>query len=74
MQEVKSNMISHVGHDPETNTLRVRFKNGGQEYEYPTLTAEEHAALIGAESIGKHFQTHIRPKHAGNKIPGSIAS
>lgn len=29
MKPVKSSSIDEVGHDPETQTLAVKFKNGG---------------------------------------------
>lgn len=66
MQEVKSSIISHVGYDPAMNELRIRFTRGG-EYLYKGVSQEEHAALMAAESIGKHFQAHIRPQHTGAK-------
>ncbi len=56
---VKSSSILSIGHDPQTNTLEVEFANGGI-YQYADVTAEHHAALLAAESLGKHFQTHIR--------------
>lgn len=66
MKAVDSSTISHVGYDPATNELRIRFTRGG-EYLYKGVSEEEHAALMGAESIGKHFQAHIRQQHAGEK-------
>lgn len=66
MQEVKSSTISHVGYDRSTHELRIRFTRGG-EYLYKGVSEEEHQALMAAESIGKHFQAHIRPQHAGTK-------
>jgi hypothetical protein len=69
MKEVSSSQIHSVGHDPETNTLRIRFKdrthkNGvivpGSTYEYDGVPAEVHAGLLAAESVGAHFGTHIR--------------
>lgn len=56
---VKSSSIASVAHDPATNTLEVQFANGGR-YQYEGVTADDHAALLGAASIGKHFQQHIR--------------
>ena len=73
MQEVKSSTISHVGHDPQTNELRVRFHHGG-EYTFAGVSADEHKALMGADSIGKHFHAHIRSKYSGVKIPGQQTS
>lgn len=61
MQPVTSSQIAAVGHDPETNTLRIEFKKGGV-YEYEGVSAEEHQALIGAESIGRYFGQNLRSK------------
>lgn len=66
MEEVKSSTISHIGHDPATNQLSVKFLNGST-YVYEGVTAEDHKALMEAESIGKHFGQHIRPKFKGQK-------
>lgn len=66
MQEVQSSTISHIGYEPTSQELRIRFKHGG-EYLYKNVTEAEHAALMAAESIGKHFMANIRPKHTGAK-------
>jgi hypothetical protein len=56
---VKSGSIAAIGHDAERNVLAVQFKGGGL-YHYPNVTAQAHAALIGAKSIGSHFGQHFR--------------
>lgn len=56
---VTSSNIEAIGHDPETNTLRVQFKGSGT-YDYAGVSAEDHAALVGAGSIGSHFHKNIR--------------
>lgn len=62
---VKSSSISAIGHD--ASGLHVRFANGGT-YHYPDVSAAEFAKLKGAESIGKHFQAHIRSKFKGAQV------
>lgn len=66
---VKSSQISAIGFDPPTGRMRVRFvdrrgKDGamipGGTYEYSGVAPEDHAALIGADSIGAHFHQLIR--------------
>lgn len=63
---VKSSNIKSVGHDPATKTLEVEFNSGGV-WRYADVPAEKHQALIGADSIGKHFGQHIKGVHAGTK-------
>ena len=63
MKPVKSSQIHSVGHDPATKTLAVRFYAKGEPgpvYHYPEVTAEQHTAFLGAESIGKHFHANFR--------------
>jgi KTSC domain len=69
MTSVKSSQIKAVGHDPKTKTLAVEF-NGGGLYHYPNVTAEQHKALMEAESIGSHFHKNIKinPDHPHKKI------
>jgi hypothetical protein len=67
LQKVKSSSISHVGHDPATRTLSVKFTNGAT-YNYKGVSAEQHARLLAADSIGTHFQTSIRSKHKATRI------
>ncbi|MCD9096152.1 KTSC domain-containing protein [Luteimonas fraxinea] len=66
--DVDSSQIHSIGHDPETNTLAIRFTKGYREnrgpgalYHYANVDAEAFAALRDAESIGKHFGQHIKP-------------
>lgn len=62
----KSSQIESIGHSGDT--LAVRFKNGGTEYRYSGVSAEQFAALQKAESLGSHFSKHIRSKIKGVKI------
>lgn len=64
---VKSSSLASVGHDPATNELHVEFRNGSV-YVFSDVTAEHHAALVSAESLGKHFATEIRGKFAHRKL------
>ncbi len=71
MHPVESNQIAAIGHDPETDTLAVQFTTKtdrpGSVYHYANFDAEQFAALRGAESVGTHFNQHI--KNAGDKHP-----
>lgn len=70
LNPVESSQIAAIGHDPETNTLAIRFpsKTGsGSVYHYSNFTATDFEAFKNAESLGKHFGQHIKP-HA-DKFP-----
>lgn len=56
---VTSSMVKSVGHDGDA--LDVEFHNG-KVYRYAGVSAEDHQALLGAASFGKHFGEHIRGK------------
>ena len=62
LKTVKSSNIEAIGHDPETNTLTVRFK-GGNVYHYEGVDADKHKALMGASSVGSHFHANIKNLH-----------
>jgi hypothetical protein len=59
---VNSSIIKSAGHDIANNVLELEFSNG-KIYRYANVPAEKYAALLAAESIGKHFGTHIKPHH-----------
>jgi hypothetical protein len=64
LSPVESSQIEAIGHDPETNTLAIRFKDyrGGRGalYHYANVTTEDFEVFRGAESIGRHFKTVIK--------------
>lgn len=62
MTPVKSSNLSAVGYDPATRALTVQFKSGASHH-YADVSPEAHAALMAAESVGKHFHAHIRSAH-----------
>ena len=57
--KVNSTAISEVGYDKETHTLRVQFARGA-EYEYPDVPEDEFRGLVGAESVGRYYNAHIK--------------
>lgn len=67
MQDVESSQIHSIGHDPETNTLAVRFYRGYGDnrkpaalYHYANFSTSEFVQFRDAESLGRHFKEHIR--------------
>lgn len=71
MKEVKSSTISHVGYEDNTNTLKVKFKDGA-EYHYQNVPKKEHDDLLNAESVGKHFVKNIRNSYKFTKVSDRI--
>jgi len=65
LTDVESSQIAAIGHDPETNTLAIQFKNWKGErtslYHYANVAANDFEAFKGAESLGRHFGRHIKP-------------
>lgn len=62
---VESSQIAAIGHDPETNTLAIQFKNWKGDstslYHYEHVSAEDFASFQAADSKGRHFDKHIKP-------------
>lgn len=79
MKPVKSSQIHAVGYDPATKQMRIQFLSGkdrapGPVYEYDGITSAQHADLVAAESVGKHFGTYIRGNAAikFRKLGGAV--
>ena len=67
MTPVESSNIREIGHDADTNTLAVRFKNGGL-YNYAGVDADKHTALMKADSVGAFIHANIKGVHKHTKI------
>jgi predicted RecB family endonuclease len=60
---VVSSAIRAIGHDPQARKLHLEFSDG-KVAEYDGVSAEQHAALMAAESKGRHFHEQLRGKDA----------
>lgn len=67
MEKVKSSNIAAIGY--EGTTLKVQF-NSGTTWSYHDVPAHVHKELMGAESIGGYFGSHIRSNYKGTKHEG----
>lgn len=56
---VNSSNIHSVGYDRESQTLEVAFSGSGGIYQYADVRPDEYAALLAAESKGRHLQRHF---------------
>lgn len=63
---VESGNVAAIGHDPDTNTLEVEFRNGGV-YTYHGVDADKHAALMKADSVGGFLHANIKGAHKFTK-------
>lgn len=64
---VTSSNILRIGYDPEKQLMEVHFKNGTR-YRYAKVSPEDHEKFVGADSVGQHFQQHIRARFEGVKL------
>ncbi len=65
MSLVISQQVSAIGHDPETQKMRVRFKklgrwDGEDTYEYSNVSPELYADILAAESIGRMINATVK--------------
>lgn len=56
MHPVVSSHVDSIGHDPSTNTMHVKFKNGAL-YEYRNVTADEHNHVKTSGSVGSTLRS-----------------
>lgn len=67
LQGVNSSQIASVGYDSPSETLAIQFHTGverGIVYHYTPVPSGMYHSLIGAESIGKFFGSHIKNNDA----------
>lgn len=65
--EVKSSNLKKVGYDSERTVLGVVFKSGS-EYHYEGVSEDQFQDLLGAESVGKHFNANIKSAFEGKLV------
>ena len=61
-----SQLFSAIGHDPEKDTLRVRFKNG-TEYDYENVDVATFNRFMESDSLGKFYHQQIKTEYIGCK-------
>jgi hypothetical protein len=58
----RSSNVAEYGYHPESQTLAVRFHNGGL-YHYSGVPPEKFDAMHRAESLGKFLHSEVKGKH-----------
>ena len=71
MTPVVSSNIAAIGYDLVCTELVVQFKNGKTFY-YLEVSPEEHASLMAAESVGKHFNQFIKSIKVGSELTTAV--
>lgn len=67
LDAVKSSQISHVGYDPKTKTMAIKYASGGT-YHYDGVDQKSFEEFKGAKSLGSHFNKTFRG-HKFTKLP-----
>lgn len=69
MKPVESSLITAIGYDEATETLRIEFKSGGA-YEYANVPKHVHEDMLASESVGKFFLRRIKgnPEYLFTKV------
>jgi len=58
--DYESSLISGYGYDADTQTMSVRFRSNGREYNYAVPT-ETFTAFLASPSKGSYFHKYIKP-------------
>lgn len=66
-QTPQSSNIRTVTYDADSKEMRVTFKSGST-YSYAGVSRADHAAFVGAPSVGSHFAGHIKTKYLGARV------
>ena len=64
---VSSSNISSIGYDSETQTLEIKFHNGGV-YQYYSVPESEYNALMSASSHGSYLAHYIKGTYSYSRI------
>ena len=64
---VSSSDIHAIGYDAETQTLEVEFIKGAV-YQYTGVPANEHEAIMNADSKGRYFNANIKGRYPHTKL------
>jgi hypothetical protein len=64
---ISSSHLSSIGHDAESGTLEVEFKNG-QVYSYTNVPRSAFHQILALPSSGAAFHRIIKTKHFESKL------
>lgn len=64
---VDSSTLLRVGYAKDSGILELTFV-GGRVYQYLDVPPRIHAGLMRAESKGRYFNRHVRPRFAYRRL------
>lgn len=64
---VKSSSITGYHYDTERRLLTVEY-TGGNRYTYSEVPMSKITAWLKSDSLGKHFNAHIKPHHEAKRV------
>lgn len=67
MEPVNSSNVQTVGHDDDSSTLQVEFKNGAM-YQYFDVPEAVFIALREADSVGGYLAANIKGTYRYSKV------
>ena len=67
LSKVDSSMIHRLGYEANKREMHAKF-NTGKRYKYRNVSPRTYARLKSAESIGTHFNEHIKDKYRFEKL------
>lgn len=68
MQGVDSTCFSEIGYDADQELLLVRFRDSGSLYSYEPISQEEYDSFIGANSLGKYYNSYIKGNYECHRL------
>lgn len=58
----RSSNVEQVDYDPDTKHMHIKFRGTEERYKFTDIEQHEHDDFVTAQSPGKHFIKHIKPK------------
>lgn len=62
-----SSNVAAVGHDPDTQTMRVQYLSGAS-YDWQGVSAEQVAEILKSKSVGRAVIAHQNQHGHGKKV------
>lgn len=67
LEPVTSRLLTGIGYDAATQTLRAQFANGSA-HDYSGVSQADYDALRTADSVGSFFLKNIKPNFPSSRV------